>query len=205
MAYFSFGLSLVGPAMPFIGEKMGLTYTEMGYHFMLMSAGTLVTSLIGDRIARRIGNARMAWGGAVLMALALFGVVFGTSLGMTLTFTLLYGLGGGATILIALATITDASRQHPTKAFTEANIGAGLAMILGPVLMGLIAQSAAGLAGTFAFLPLAFPGVDRNSLSGDTPARCPISESERAEVGPEATSRNRLSAHCRRCSGCSAF
>ncbi|MBE0690470.1 MAG: hypothetical protein IH587_10165, partial [Anaerolineae bacterium] len=48
MAYFGFALSLLGPAMPFIAEKVGLTYTEMGYHFTLLAVGNLVSSLIGD-------------------------------------------------------------------------------------------------------------------------------------------------------------
>src|SRR5262249_55674340 len=55
LACFGFALSLPGPTMPFLAAKFNLTFTEIGYHFTLMSAGIVLISLIGDRIAKRIG------------------------------------------------------------------------------------------------------------------------------------------------------
>ncbi|MCA9907239.1 MAG: MFS transporter [Anaerolineae bacterium] len=153
MAYFGFALSLVGPAMPFIAEKVGLTYTEMGYHFTLLAVGNLCISLIGDRIARRIGNTGLAWIGVLLIALAFVGVIFGTTLVMTLTFIFLYGVGIGTLALISINAIATTKPQFATKAYTEANIGGGAAMIVGPILFGTIAKTDLGWQAN-ALLPL---------------------------------------------------
>ncbi|MCC6612459.1 MAG: MFS transporter [Anaerolineae bacterium] len=153
MAYFGFALSLLGPAMPFIAERVGLTYPEMGYHFTLLAVGNLVSSLIGDRVARRIGSGNLAWIGVLLIALTFIGVVFGTSLLMTLTFTFLYGVGIGILALLSIEAIADAKPQFATKAYTEANIGGGAAMIVGPILIGLIAKTSLGWQAS-AFMPL---------------------------------------------------
>jgi len=153
MAYFGFALSLLGPAMPFIAEKIGLTYTEMGYHFTLLAVGNLFSSLVGDRVARRIGSSALAWIGVLLIALMFIGVVFGTSLLMTLTFTFLYGVGIGILALISIEAIADTKPQFATKAYTEGNIGGGTAMIAGPILIGIIAKTSLGWQAS-AFLPL---------------------------------------------------
>ncbi len=153
MAYFGFALSLVGPAMPFIAERVGLTYTEVGYHFTLLAVGNLYISLIGDRIARRIGNTRLAWLGVLLTALAFVGFISGASLPLTLTFIFLYGAGIGTLALISIRAIADTKPQFATKAYTEANILGGAAMIVGPLLFGTIAKTALGWQ-TNALLPL---------------------------------------------------
>ena len=158
MAYFAFEISLLGPLMPFIADKLQLTFTEVGYHFMLMGVGGLLSSLVGDRIAGRFGNNRTGWGGATLAWVALFGVTYGDSLSMTLVFTLLYSIGGGIVILIATATLAEAQPKYLTKAVSEGNIVGGIAMIAGPLLVGFVATSAPGWQAV-AFLPLLFFGL----------------------------------------------
>jgi fucose permease len=153
MAYFGFGISLLGPLMPFIAEKMELTFTEIGYHFMLLGAGGLMVSLIGDKVVGRMGNNRMGWSGSITVALALFGIIFGTSLEMTLFFALLFSIGGSFVIMIVTITIVTTNPEHSTKAFSESNIVGGAAMIAGPLLVGSISASVLGWQ-AIAFLPL---------------------------------------------------
>lgn len=153
MAYFSFALSVLGPTMPFIAANLKLTFTEISYHFTMMAVGGLITSLIGDKVARRIGNARLGWGGAILLALALPGITFGMVLPTTLFFSFLYGLGIGFAALVTIAALAEANPQHATKAYTEGNIGGGTALIAGPALVGFIASSTLGWQ-AIGFLPL---------------------------------------------------
>lgn len=154
MAFFGFQISILGPLMPFIAEKMALTYTEIGYHFLLSSLGGLITSLIGDRIATRLGYNRMIMFGATLICLGYAGVIFGTSLPATLFCVWLAGFGGGSVIMTVTATLAIANPKNSSIAFTEANIGAGLAMILGPMLVGIIAASTLGWQAMVITLPL---------------------------------------------------
>ena len=100
LACFGFAVSLVGPIMPFLAAKMDLTFTQVGYHFTLMSVGVVFISLAGDRIAKRMGNDKMVWGAATLFGLALLGVTTGSSLASTLFFMFLYGCAIGAVFMI---------------------------------------------------------------------------------------------------------
>lgn len=158
LACFGFALSLVGPLMPFLAAKMGLTFTQVGYHFTSMSAGIVFTSLIGDKIARRLGNDRIVWGAATLIGIALLGTTTGSFLAITLFSMFLYGCAVGAVFMIANTVIAISAGEHAAKAYTEANILAGLAMIMGPVLAGLISRSLLGWQ-SIAFLPLIFAGT----------------------------------------------
>ena len=158
LACFGFAVSLVGPIMPFLAAKMDLTFTQVGYHFTLMSVGVVFISLAGDRIANRIGNDKMVWGAATLFGLALLGVTTGNSLAITLFFMFLYGCAIGAVFMIGNTAIAIAAGKHAAKAYTEANIIVGIAMIMGPVLAGLVSRSPLGWQ-SIAFLPLIYAGV----------------------------------------------
>jgi predicted MFS family arabinose efflux permease len=182
LACFGFALSLVGPMMPFLAAKMELTFTQVGYHFTLMSVGIVVISLAGDRIAKRLGNDQMVWGAATLFGLALLGVTTGSSLAITLFFMFLFGSAIGAVVLISNTAIALAAGQHAAKAYTEANIIVGVAMIMGPVLAGLIAKSALGWQ-AIAFLPLIYVGILKVFFWG---LRLPLAQSGK-ENSPEST------------------
>jgi predicted MFS family arabinose efflux permease len=147
-----------------------------------MSVGIVVISLAGDRIAKRLGNDQMVWGAATLFGLALLGVTTGSSLAITLFFMFLFGSAIGAVVLISNTAIALAAGQHAAKAYTEANIIVGVAMIMGPVLAGLIAKSALGWQ-AIAFLPLIYVGILKVFFWG---LRLPLAQSGK-ENSPEST------------------
>lgn len=155
MGFFGFALSLIGPLMPFIAEKMSLSYTQVGYHFMLLGVGGLLTGVVGDKVIRRVGHNRMGWGSLVVAASALFGIIYGDSIEITLLFALLYSIGNSFIIMITTFTLATITPEHSTKAFTEGNIAGGSGMIAGPLLVGAIASSTLGWQAV-AFLPLIF-------------------------------------------------
>jgi predicted MFS family arabinose efflux permease len=155
---FGFALSLAGPIMPFLAAKKELTFTQIGFHFTLMSIGIVSISLIGDKVAKWMGNDQLVWSAAILIGIALFGVTTGSSLAITLSSMFLFGCAMGAVILISNTAIAIAAGQHAAKAYTEANIAVGVAMVIGPLLAGLIARSALGWQ-AIAFLPLIYVGI----------------------------------------------
>jgi predicted MFS family arabinose efflux permease len=158
LACFGFGLSLVGPIMPFLAAKMHLTFTQIGFHFTLMSVGTVSISLIGDKVAKRIGNDQLVWGAASLIGIALLGITMGSSLAITMFSMFLFGCAVGAVVLISNTAIAIAAGQHAAKAYTEANIAVGVAMVIGPLLAGLVSKSPLGWQ-AIAFLPLIVVGL----------------------------------------------
>jgi predicted MFS family arabinose efflux permease len=155
---FGFALSLAGPIMPFLAAKMELTFTEIGFHFTVMSVGIVSISLIGDMVAKWMGNDQLIWSAAILIGIALFGVTNGGTLAITLFSMFLFGCAIGAVVLISNTAIAIAAGQHAAKAYTEANIAVGVVMVIGPLLAGLIARSALGWQ-AIAFLPLIYVGI----------------------------------------------
>ncbi len=158
LACFGLALSLIGPIAPFLAAKLDLTFTQIGYHFTLMSAGIVFISLIGDRIAKWMGNDKMVWSAATLIGMALLGVTTGGSLVITLSCMFLYGCAVGAVFLITNTAIAIMAGEHAAKAYTEANIMAGVAGIMGPILAGLVSRSPLGWQ-SIAFLPLVVVGI----------------------------------------------
>jgi len=158
LACFGLPLSLVGPIMPFLAAKLSLTFTQIGYHFTLMSVGIVVSSLIGDRVAKRLGNDQMVWGAGTLIGIALLGVVTGSSLAITLPSMFLFGCAVGSVFIIANTAIAIVAGEHAGKAYTEANIIVGIAGIIGPILAGLVSKSPLGWQ-SIAFLPLIYVGA----------------------------------------------
>ena len=158
LACFGFGLSLVGPIMPFLAAKMHLTFTQIGFHFTLMSVGIVSISLIGDKVAKWIGNDQLVWSAATLIGIALLGFTMGSSLAITMFSMFLFGCAVGAVVLISNTAIAIDAGQHAAKAYTEANIVVGVAMVIGPVLAGLTAKSPLSWQ-AIAFLPLIVVGL----------------------------------------------
>jgi predicted MFS family arabinose efflux permease len=144
MFYFSFALALIGPTMPFVGDKLELTFTQMGYHFTLLAAGVVLTSLIGDRIVRLTGYKWLFWIGALSVTIGLPGLTLGSTLTVTMPSMFLYGFGIGLIVQVANVVIVNSARQHSAIAYTEGNIAGGLALVTGPILVGLIAKSTFG-------------------------------------------------------------
>jgi predicted MFS family arabinose efflux permease len=178
---FGFALSLAGPIMPFLAAKMELTFTQIGFHFTVMSVGIVSISLIGDKVAKWMGNDQLIWSAAILIGIALFGVTTGSSLAITLSSMFVFGCAIGAVVLISNTAIAIAAGQHAAKAYTEANIAVGVVMVIGPLLAGLIAKSALGWQ-AIAFLPLIYVGILKVFFWG---LRLPVAQSGK-EDSPES-------------------
>jgi predicted MFS family arabinose efflux permease len=178
LAYFSLALSFLGPTMPFIAAKLDMTFTEISYFFTMGAVGGLLSSLTGDRIVRRLGNTRVIWSAAILTVLALFGITLGTTLTTALFGSFLYGFGIGLVAMVTITALSVTNPAHASKAIAEGNIGGGITMIIGPILVGLIAQSALGwqaiaflLPLVLAFLAIILRGTVLPSVQRESPSR----------------------------------
>ncbi len=87
---------LLGAAWPSMHTEMGVPVSWSGGIFMIISLGTVVASLISDRMMKRFGAGKFAAGGILLSALAVFGFSFSHSYAVLCLLAVPYGIGIGS-------------------------------------------------------------------------------------------------------------
>lgn len=97
-AFISLGLpdSLLGSIWPIAHRELGVPLAWSGPIFMIISLGTVVSSLFSDRLTRRLGAGLVTVLSVALTALALFGFGISTSYWMLCLWAVPYGLGAGS-------------------------------------------------------------------------------------------------------------
>lgn len=147
MSFFGLTMALLGPIMPFVGDRLALAPefrgTLVGLHFTLNAAGHLIIGLVGDRLAVRIGPARFAWWGMTLGTAGLSVVMLGPALWMTLPAALAFGLGFAAMTIVITASLADAYpvQQQQSRVLTETHTLGAVAVASGPLLVGGLVQA----------------------------------------------------------------
>ncbi|MBQ3481713.1 MAG: MFS transporter [Oscillospiraceae bacterium] len=98
MAFISLGLpdSLLGSAWPVMRIDFGAELSFVGVISMIIAAGTIVSSLLSERVTRRLGTAAVTALSVALTAAALFGFSFSSSALQLCLWAVPYGLGAGA-------------------------------------------------------------------------------------------------------------
>ena len=98
IAFVSLGLpdSLLGSGWPAIHMEMNVPVSYMGIISMIISGGTIVSSLLSDKLTRKLSARIVTVISVFLTALALFGFSFSTQFWMLIVFAVPYGLGAGA-------------------------------------------------------------------------------------------------------------
>lgn len=98
MAFISLGLpdSLLGAGWPAIHADMNVPVSFMGIVSMVISGGTIVSSILSDRLTRRLGTHIVTVGSVFLTVTALFGFSFSREFWTLIVFAVPYGLGAGA-------------------------------------------------------------------------------------------------------------
>ena len=98
LAFISLGLpdSLLGSAWPSMYGAFGVPVSYAGIISMIISAGTIVSSLNSDRLTSRLGPGRVTACSVALTALALFGFSVSGQFWMLCLWAVPYGLGAGS-------------------------------------------------------------------------------------------------------------
>lgn len=98
LAFISLGLpdSLLGAGWPTMYGELGVPVSYMGIASMVISGGTIVSSLMSDRLTRKFGARVVTVVSVFLTAGALFGFSFSDRFWMLILFSVPYGLGAGA-------------------------------------------------------------------------------------------------------------
>ena len=97
-AFISLGLpdSLLGSAWPVMHEILGVPVSGAGLVTMIISAGTIVSSLFSDRLTRKFGAGLVTAVSVLMTAAALFGFSISNEFFLLCLWAVPYGLGAGA-------------------------------------------------------------------------------------------------------------
>ena len=97
LSFISLGLpdSLLGSAWPVMSEEFGSPIGLAGVVSLIISAGTIVSSLLSDRLTKRFGAGIVTAASTFLTAAALFLFSFASAFWQLVLFAIPYGLGAG--------------------------------------------------------------------------------------------------------------
>ncbi|MDD3796601.1 MAG: MFS transporter [Lachnospiraceae bacterium] len=98
LAFISLGLpdSLLGSGWPVIHNDLNVPTSFMGIITMVISGGTIVSSLLSNKLTRKFGTRIVTVISVFLTAIALLGFSFSNHFRMLMVFAVPYGLGAGA-------------------------------------------------------------------------------------------------------------
>ena len=98
MAFISLGLpdSLVGSAWPVIHTELNVPVSYAGMITMVIAAGTVISSLLSDRLTKKLGAGLVTAVSVFMTAVALFGFLVSGSFLLLCLWAVPYGLGAGA-------------------------------------------------------------------------------------------------------------
>lgn len=98
ISFISLGLpdALLGAAWPNMYPDLNTSVSYAGIIFMIISAGTVVSSLLSDRLTRILGTGKLTAISVGITAAALFGFSISNSFIMLCLWAIPYGLGAGS-------------------------------------------------------------------------------------------------------------
>ena len=98
LSFISLGLpdSLLGAAWPSMYPELGVPVSYSGILFFIISAGTVISSLLSDRLTCRLGTGRVTAISVGMTAAALFGFSVSHSFPLLCLWAIPYGLGAGS-------------------------------------------------------------------------------------------------------------
>lgn len=98
LAFVSLGLpdSLLGSVWPTIYQEFNVPVSYAGAIFMIISAGTIFSSLQSDRLTKLLGTGKVTAFSVLMTAVALWGFSISSSYWMLVLWAIPYGLGAGS-------------------------------------------------------------------------------------------------------------
>ncbi|PAD71373.1 MFS transporter [Paenibacillus campinasensis] len=98
LAFISLGLpdSLIGASWPVMRQELGAPIGMAGLLSMMVTAGTIVSSLVSGFVVSRFGTGRVTLASCIMTAAALIGFSYAPSIAWLIVWAIPLGLGGGA-------------------------------------------------------------------------------------------------------------
>ena len=135
LAFISLGLpdSLLGAAWPAMYQEFHVPVSYAGIISMIISAGTIVSSLQSDRLTRLLGTGRVTAISVAMTAAALFGFSTTGSFWLLCLWAIPYGLGAGS---VDAALNNYVALHYKSRHMSWLHCMWGLGATVGPYVMG---------------------------------------------------------------------
>ena len=135
LAFVSLGLpdSLLGSAWPVLRGELGVPLSWSGGVFMIIAVGTILSSLLSDRLTRRFGTEKVTAVSVAMTCAALFGFSFSRSYALLCLWAVPYGLGAGG---VDAALNNYVALHYASRHMSWLHCMWGVGAAAGPYIMG---------------------------------------------------------------------
>ncbi len=137
LSFISLGLpdGLLGAAWPSMYPEFGTPVSYSGIIFMVISCGTILSSLMSDWLTRKLGTGKVTAISVALTAAALFGFSLCDSFWMLFLWAIPYGLGAGS---IDAALNNYVALHYASRHMSWLHCMWGVGASTGPYIMGIL-------------------------------------------------------------------
>ena len=134
LAFISLGLpdSLLGSAWPSMYSGLGVSIDSAGIISMIISGGTILSSLMSDRVIRRFGTGMVTFVSVAMTAIALMGFSLSNSFVMLCLCAVPLGLGAGS---VDAALNNFVALYYKAKHMSWLHCFWGIGASMGPIIM----------------------------------------------------------------------
>ena len=161
LSFISLGLpdGLLGAAWPTIYPELSVPVSYAGILFAIISGGTVVSSLLSDRLTFRLGTGRVTALSVCMTAAALFGFASSDSYWMLCLWAIPYGLGAGS---VDASLNNYVALHYTSRHMSWLHCMWGVGATVGPYIMGAVLSGGGHWSGgyrTVGFIQLALTAV----------------------------------------------
>lgn len=136
MAVYGYFLYGFGPTVPLLGSDLDVSRAVAGLHGTALAVGAVAAGLAGPALIRRHGRGGALRLGLVGVAVGLAGYLVGDAVWLTLTGTLVAGIGGSILVNTHSAVLTAHHEGSGPAAISEANAFAAGFGLIAPAVIG---------------------------------------------------------------------
>ena len=153
LAFISLGLpdSLLGSAWPVMHMEFGVPISYAGAVSMMIAAGTIISSLLSDRLTRKFGTGRVTAISVGMTAAALFGFSISGTYRMLLLWAIPYGIGAGG---VDAALNNYVALHYASRHMSWLHCFWGVGASVGPVIMGAAITGGRGWNGGYRIISI---------------------------------------------------
>lgn len=136
-SFISLGLpdALLGSAWPTLHLELAVPVSYAGIISMIITAGTIVSSLMSDRLTYKLGTGKLTAFSVAVTAIALLGFSISNSLWMLCLWAIPYGLGAGS---VDASLCNYVALHYESRHMSWLHCMWGIGASIGPYIMGFV-------------------------------------------------------------------
>ena len=137
LSFISLGLpdALLGSAWPMMYQEFGVNVSYAGIISMIIAAGTIISSLLSDRMTLKLGTGKVTAISVAMTAVSLFGFSASNSFWMLCLWAIPYGLGAGS---VDASLNNYVALHYTSRHMSWLHCMWGIGASIGPSIMGFV-------------------------------------------------------------------